>query len=361
MPVAPGYRWTDKWITANCERCDQPMTFRRSKPKRFCSVKCGNFGKGHLVADPSKQETHPCPTCQKPVTSYLVEPHIYCSISCAVTQRKPAAIRPEAECKQCGIAFIVLPDRTGQFCSGSCFGKWNSINKRGVNHPAFGKPGKPHPGPRVDITCEICKKVWQETPLHAVGRRTCSRACAGAWQSIHNSGPNNPLWKGGPQSYYGPTWIAARRAIRLRDKVCQRCGNKGKKALDVHHKIPFRSFGLARHEEANQLDNLVSLCGSCHLVIEWETNRMNPEYARWSDHEPVTNETLAALKRSGNHNPVMRGTDNPRAARTDDEIREIRRAYAAGEATQVQLAAKYHTSQPNIGSIVNGFTWRHVV
>lgn len=66
------------------------------------------------------------------------------------------------------------------------------------------------------------------------------------------------------------------RAARARDKVCQRCGKTPKeagKALDVHHLVPFRQFGLARHAEANRIENLIALCNPCHLLTEWEGNR----------------------------------------------------------------------------------------
>jgi hypothetical protein len=43
------------------------------------------------------------------------------------------------------------------------------------------------------------------------------------------------------------------------------------RALDVHHRRPFRLFGVAQHAAANALDNLVALCHDCHLKTEWET------------------------------------------------------------------------------------------
>jgi DEAD/DEAH box helicase domain-containing protein len=47
------------------------------------------------------------------------------------------------------------------------------------------------------------------------------------------------------------------------------CGKTEKeigKALDVHHKLAFRHF--QDDEEANQPDNLISLCPSCHHSLE---------------------------------------------------------------------------------------------
>jgi predicted HNH restriction endonuclease len=58
--------------------------------------------------------------------------------------------------------------------------------------------------------------------------------------------------------------------------MCQQCGKTPKdtgKALDVHHIQPFRTFGVARHADANALSNLIALCSRCHLRTEWEARR----------------------------------------------------------------------------------------
>lgn len=55
------------------------------------------------------------------------------------------------------------------------------------------------------------------------------------------------------------------------------------------------------------------------------------------------------------------GVRNTNAKLTDSSIAEIRRAYAAKEMNQYELAAAYGVSQPCIGAIVRNETWRHVV
>jgi DEAD/DEAH box helicase domain-containing protein len=75
---------------------------------------------------------------------------------------------------------------------------------------------------------------------------------------------------------YGPSWPAARRAARERDGFrCSHCGAPEPEGRehDVHHRIPFRSFGYlaGRNEEhvrANALDNLTTLCAACHQRVE---------------------------------------------------------------------------------------------
>lgn len=75
------------------------------------------------------------------------------------------------------------------------------------------------------------------------------------------------VWTGSPNDY-GPNWSLLTRRVRQRDGFrCQVCGmlEQGT-AHHVHHKVPFRSF--ASIEAANQLDNLITLCPSCHRRVE---------------------------------------------------------------------------------------------
>jgi len=77
-------------------------------------------------------------------------------------------------------------------------------------------------------------------------------------------GEKNPAWKGGYEPYYGENWHPKRRKALERDNhICQICGaeENGRKH-DVHHIVPRREFDIV--EEANTLDNLITLCRSCH-------------------------------------------------------------------------------------------------
>jgi DEAD/DEAH box helicase domain-containing protein len=77
---------------------------------------------------------------------------------------------------------------------------------------------------------------------------------SGAW----NNDPNN----------YGPGWTKIRERVRTRDGFrCQVCSApENGRQHDVHHKIPFRQFVSAG--QAHRLDNLVTLCPSCHRKAE---------------------------------------------------------------------------------------------
>ncbi len=75
------------------------------------------------------------------------------------------------------------------------------------------------------------------------------------------------LWTGSPNNY-GNNWDQQRALARQRDGyVCQNCGRpENGIAHHVHHKIPFRQF--TSFITANQLDNLVTLCPTCHRQAE---------------------------------------------------------------------------------------------
>ena len=76
---------------------------------------------------------------------------------------------------------------------------------------------------------------------------------------------------------YGPNWESQRDAARARDGFrCQQCNAlepRGGPQHHVHHLRPFREFGYVRGENdnyrlANELDNLITLCPSCHRKVE---------------------------------------------------------------------------------------------
>jgi DEAD/DEAH box helicase domain-containing protein len=75
------------------------------------------------------------------------------------------------------------------------------------------------------------------------------------------------VWSNDPNDY-GPDWSRIRDRVRARDKyTCQVCGAvETNRQHDVHHKTPFRAF--TSYVEANRLENLTTLCPSCHHKVE---------------------------------------------------------------------------------------------
>jgi DEAD/DEAH box helicase domain-containing protein len=81
------------------------------------------------------------------------------------------------------------------------------------------------------------------------------------------------VWSNDPNDY-GPDWPRIRDRVRARDQyTCQVCGVvETNRQHDVHHKTPFRAFrardGSPDTSQANRLENLTTLCPSCHHKAE---------------------------------------------------------------------------------------------
>ena len=84
------------------------------------------------------------------------------------------------------------------------------------------------------------------------------------------------VWVADLTGYRGPNWDTQRQRARERDGFrCQHCNapEKPNRQHDVHHLRPFREFNYVPGQneaylEANRLENLVTLCRSCHLRAE---------------------------------------------------------------------------------------------
>ena len=194
-------------------------------------------------------------------------------------------------CEICGKAFLVKPYRAklARFCSFECGGKWHA-QTRLAHTPkpwaAANLDGHRQKSPTrfttervkgkgtlnwiegTEFTCEHCSKVFQVKPwiIRQNGTpRFCSRECfrtSGCFV-----GDKSPAWVGGPSTYRGRSWLKARLLAVERDKgTCQGCGKVVGSSIPVHHVHPFREFETA--EAANQLDNLICLCQSCHMRQE---------------------------------------------------------------------------------------------
>lgn len=120
------------------------------------------------------------------------------------------------------------------------------------------------------MACENCGKQFSYWPSVRKNAKYCSFKCHGEAKKINCTGINNPAWRGGYGKYYGQNWKYQQERARQRDShTCQSCGDTEEKLgrnLDVHHK---KQFSLCfDYLEANQLENLVSLCRKCHRVAE---------------------------------------------------------------------------------------------
>ena len=224
---------------------------------------------------------HPCQKQQR-----------YCSRECwrkhfGAERRKGLT----KDCEICGNTFYVPSYRAkARFCSKACGGKWhaetrqlrgpdltgNTLRKgirptnaftpeqvRGKANPRWVEP--------VDLECANCGQSFYRKPLESrptkSGLRFCSRTCfttSGIFE-----GERSPTWVGGPKTYRGRGWRKARLLAVERDGGnCQDCGKHIGDSIPVHHIKPFREFQTV--EDANRLENLICLCGSCHMKREYE-------------------------------------------------------------------------------------------
>jgi hypothetical protein len=250
-----------------------------------------------------------CPVCG---TTYQADPkrlkhgrQTTCSRACSYAFRMQTRKLPTGErrpyqprttpgptlvtltCSLCGEEFRRAPAHIAKvrhghnFCSRKCHYAARSagIVKRVVSRPYEYTPeGKAAiiasaslpKGKRVFhwITCTNCGVTFDDPTDGSRSRRSGMKFCSLDCCNDYRKGENNPAWRGGHPKYYGPDWRPLRRAARLRDgHCCRRCGTKPKRAVPVHHIIPVVNFENAN--DANTLDNVICLCPSCHMYVEW--------------------------------------------------------------------------------------------
>ena len=205
----------------------------------------------------------------------------YCSDRCrTIGQSFEGAANPnyrgrknETDCELCGESFEYYPsEKVGVYCP-DCLteGSWREP-------PALSGAENPHyDGGKLALTCAVCGKSFERYPSDVTSDVTlCSNECRAAWLSQAFTGDGHPNWEDGETGAYGPGWSRVRREALERDGYeCVVCG-PAKEDLgrdpDVHHIVPVRAFQESdRHElaDAHRLDNVVSLCVSCHRSADF--------------------------------------------------------------------------------------------
>lgn len=254
------YNGGGKSVACTCEQCGKTYNSYPSDKTRFCSQDCWN-----IYRQPDEQ-THICLCCGKVFARNPRKNRIpkYCSQAC---RDKHLVLSPPREpiplkihiCETCGNEFRERRHIKRKYCSKAC----NDIGR-------IGKPTKKENRKSETRHCLQCNKSFVE--FLSQPRKFCCHACYAQWQSDNLSGENSYGWQGGAIDYRGPNWNEQADKTRARDNyMCRHCGKFELllgQSLDVHHIVPFRQFGIERYMEANELNNLVSLCRSCHLSIE---------------------------------------------------------------------------------------------
>lgn len=229
-------------VVKQCEHCGKEMQLPPSvaKRKRFCSIDCLNRSQ-YALTDVK------CQQCDRifQLTPFKAQNRRFCSIQCQ-SEFHHISKSETLKCEWCAKEYTRpkcrQKDGERHFCCKEC--KYLGLRKEGT---------------RVQSICAHCGKDYQTT-IHQIekrGGKFCSRECMDA---KHRTRPE-------PKAFY---WRKTAAQVRKRDNfTCQRCGKIQKRpGLDVHHIIPARLFGIDNLTQANHPDNLISLCRSCHKIIE---------------------------------------------------------------------------------------------
>lgn len=207
-------------MDSTCEQCGVVFNHRADRERRFCSLTC-NYA--------SKRTNHICKSCGVEFSRKSSLPGDYCSVSCSPGRPRDEKNYIEKVCPGCHEKFTCSKYRETTYCSKQCRTKYTNISQ----------------------ACAYCGEKF--TYPRSWPRDFCSRKCYGRARTIWDH-----------KRYYGPNWQVQRAFAIVRDGgACVDCGQT--KDLHVHHMKALRLFH-GNWEEANRLDNLVTVCPPCHLV-----------------------------------------------------------------------------------------------
>lgn len=153
-----------------------------------------------------------------------------------------------------------IESRENLFCDFSCYTEWRSSDEG--HHPRWG-------GGMVTVECDQCGTETEKHPSNIERSENdfCSNECNNEHQienSIYSNGDVE-------QFSYGAGWNDSKKE-RVRDQqdrqcyICEIDESELDHRLHVHHIQKARSFNDSI--EANDIDNLVALCPSCHRKCE---------------------------------------------------------------------------------------------
>lgn len=180
--------------------------------------------------------------------------------------------KEKTSCNECGTEFEYYPsDKEGQYCS-ECQKErpWASRDSNIRRIQNWDSPA--HIGNSQVIECDWCESSIERQLSMINDHNFCCKKCQSKWLSEEFTGEGHPNWE---ENYptnksYGKVWRRVRsEALERDDYTCQKCGvdrEELDKNPDVHHIQPIRTF--ENEQEAHTLDNVVSLCPSCHQEEE---------------------------------------------------------------------------------------------
>ena len=233
----------------NCHKRFYPA--KRNPHQKFCSLICRRQY-SYVI------EQRSCPECGVSFDAISKHPNQkYCSTNCRDSAR---TTRISYICDNCGKEFDRHIYRDNKFdhgyCSRECYLAAHSN--------------------RIHLSCETCGVEFDRHLSVVSFHNFCGVECRQIWyRSVDRSGDNSPSWTGGHTDYRGKNWDTQRKLALLRDGYkCDRCGSEIN--IQVHHTTPYHTFD--NYIEANDLENLATLCNICHTSVEWEYRKYSIKY-----------------------------------------------------------------------------------
>lgn len=239
----------------------------------------------------------------------------------------------ERLCGFCGTAFLAWPheirDGKAKFCSRQCFGKMPRVYAK-------------RPSKRVPRTCETCDKHFSVKPSEANDGdgKYCSRDCYNQGKKISIS--RLFLRSVGPVTRTGCMPWTGTHAANGYGVFGTRFGLSGGKATRIlAHRFAFE-FAYGPIHDGMQVLHLCdrrNCVNPLHLAIGTQTENNADKVAK------------------GRH---CKGEQCHFTKLTEAAVKDIRARYAAGQASQIQLAKEYGVGNTNISHIIRRLSWRHV-
>jgi len=163
-------------------------------------------------------------------------------------------------CDLCGTKFARCDSQTTDgksYCSEECYGK-TLEGITGEDHSSWKE--------KVILTCDECGCNYKAYPsdVDRYPHNFCNYDCFVEWETSAEETLS-----------YGPNWEEIAESVRERDdhtctyEGCNRTECSDGRKLHVHHIIPLREF--ENHEQANDKDNLRTLCDEHHRRVEVES------------------------------------------------------------------------------------------
>lgn len=228
-----------------------------------------------------------CPLCQDEFETWEDESNsrVYCSQSCqnsAHSERISGESHPRytlenRECDNCSESIKVADWELKRYDNHYCSEQCRLVDFKEVARSNTDERSPRYAGGPEIYECEVCGEKIESYRK----RRFCGNECYGIWWSNNKTGKDHPHWKGGCNNIpYGENWDIQRMKAKDRDGFrCVDCGMADSESIEkygfglsVHHKLK-RRFAyyhpfLTIEQDANTVENLVTLCKSCHSTKE---------------------------------------------------------------------------------------------